>query len=621
MLLSKPFAIRDVVIKNRAVMAPMVPNCAGEDGQVSREYHDFYLARALGGVGMIVLGGVFAHPDGRGFVRQLGIHDDAMLPGLSRLTEALGKHCRTAVQISFKSVGKPPEKFTTDEIARYAEAFTGAALRAEKAGFDAVELHACHDYWLNYFLSPHFNRRDDAFGGSLDNRFRLLGQVTEAVRQSLGNRMLLGVRLSIDDFVPGGLGMDDTLEVCSCLEVLGADYISASGGIGITQYRMSPPMEVDRGSLLYLAEAVKKRVAIPVIAVGRLDRPQIYRDAAEKGAGDLIAAARAHIADPEFAQKTMNGDDAAVRPCLSCNYCLHCLHKQEPVACCVNPFAGKDMLALPRLRKEKRVVVVGGGVAGMNCAALAARTGAKVTLLECKSALGGALHLAKKPPHKGVIQDFLTYLDREVLETAVRVRIQCNADAETVREFDPDVVVLATGATPVRLRVEGLDKHPHVLSAEELLSEGALRGGRYLVVGGGLVGLESAEYIMENARSAQIVLIEAMDSVGKGLHVTRLNPMLQRLQNAGVTVHTCAALAKVAGKTAYVKQGEALASLGDFDHILIAVGYRSNVPEDIKEAFNPVVIGDSKTPREIHEALCDGLCVAASLSDTDQQAT
>ena len=616
MLLSKPYTIRDIVLKNRAVMAPMVPNCAEADGQVSQAYHDFYLARSLGGVGMITLGGVFILPEARGFVRQLGIHDDTMIPGLSRLTEALGQHCRTAVQISAKSVGKPPEKFTLSEIERWTEAFVQAALRAEKSNFDAIELHACHDYWLNYFLSPHFNRRDDAYGGSLDNRFRVLGTIVTALRESLGNRMLIGVRLSIDDFMPQGLGMNDTLEVCSRLEALGVDYISASGGIGVTQYRMSPPMEIDRGSLLYLAQAVKKRVSIPVIGVGRLDRPQMYRDAAENGSADLIAAARAHIADPEFAKKTMSWDDADIRPCLACNYCLHCLHKQEPIACCVNPFAGRDMLSLPRFQKQKRFVVIGGGVAGMNCASLAAHAGAQVTLIESKKHLGGTLHLAKEPPHKDTIQDLITYLERQVEKEGVQVRTQSTATAEDIQKLNPDIVVLATGATPVQLRIEGLNAHPHVLNAESLLTNTALQDGRYLVVGGGLVGLECAEYIMEHAPSATVSLIEAMDSVGKGLHVTRLNQMMQRINDAGVAVHTETALSKVEDTSVYVTKNGETFLFGTFDHIVIAVGYRSYIPADIQEQYNAVVIGDAKAPREIHEALCDGLCTVAGILQT-----
>ncbi|MDR1659232.1 MAG: NAD(P)/FAD-dependent oxidoreductase [Desulfovibrio sp.] len=612
MLLSEAFAVRDVVFKNRAVLAPMVPNCAEENGRVSRDYRDFYLARARGGVGLIVLGGVFVHPDGRGFGRQLGIHDDATVPGLSHLVETLGRHCRTAVQISFKSVGKPPEMFRPDEIAGYAEAFVHAARRAEKCGFDAIELHACHDYWLNCFLSPHFNHRDDEYGGSPDNRFRLLGKVAASIRESIGGKTLLGVRLSIADFVNDGLGLEESLDICSRLEKLGVDYISASGGIGVTQYRMSPPMEIDRGSLLYLARAVKDRVSIPVVGVGRLDRPQVYRDAAENGDADLIAAARAYIADPEYARKTMNGDDASIRPCLACNYCLLRLHRQEPVACCVNPFVGQDMLALPRM-EPRRVVVVGGGVAGMNCASLAARSGAQVTLLEAGEFLGGTLHLAKKPPYKGVLQDLLTCLERQVAEAHVQVRRRCPADVETVAAHKPDLVVLATGATPIRLLIEGLETHPHVLGAEDLLTADVPADGRYLVVGGGLVGLECAEYIMENAPAAKIALIEAMDAVGKDLHATRLNRMLRRMRDAGVAVHTGTGLAKVDGKAVYVKKRGEISEFGAFDHILVAVGYRSHVPADIKEHFNAVVIGDSKTPGGIHEALRDGLGFVVNL--------
>ena len=276
---------------------------------------------AKAGVGYIVLGGVYVHRDGRGFPKQLGIYSDALKPGLSELVRAAGQHSRVGVQLSFKSLQKMPESFTLSEIEKYRAAFAEAAVRAEACGFDAVELHACHDYWLNYFLSPHFNHRNDEYGGSLENRFRLLREVFQEVKAAVRNSLILGVRLSMDEFMEDGLTLEETLQVSKWLEELGADYISASAGIGKTQYRMSPPMEVPRGSLLHLAKALKQTVSIPVIGVGRLDRPEIFRKAIEDGWADLAGVGRALIADPKYVTKTIEGRDRDIRPCLACNYC------------------------------------------------------------------------------------------------------------------------------------------------------------------------------------------------------------------------------------------------------------------------------------------------------------
>ncbi|MCK4984559.1 MAG: NADH:flavin oxidoreductase, partial [Desulfobacterales bacterium] len=253
MKLSDSFQIKNCRFSNRAVMAPMVPNSAALDGSVTREYENFYLARARSQVGYIVLGAAYVHPDGRGFQRQLGIYDDHLVPGLQSLVTSLAEHTRVGIQLSFKSLGRMPEDFSRNEIKEYRQAFVTAAIRAQACGFDAVELHACHDYWLNFFLSPHFNHRQDTYGGDLVNRFRLLKETAEEVRSAIDGDMLLGVRLSIDEFVDDGLTLRETTQVGRWLADIGVDYLSASGGIGITQYRMSPPMEVARGSLLPLA--------------------------------------------------------------------------------------------------------------------------------------------------------------------------------------------------------------------------------------------------------------------------------------------------------------------------------------------------------------------------------
>jgi 2,4-dienoyl-CoA reductase-like NADH-dependent reductase (Old Yellow Enzyme family)/thioredoxin reductase len=613
MKLSDPIQIKNCDFANRAVMAPLVPNIAALDGSVTNEYENFYLARARSHVGYIVLGAAYVHPDGKGFQRQLGIYNDRLIPGLKKLAASLGRHTRVGIQLSFKSLGRMPEDFSRSEIAEYRNAFVTAAIRAQTCGFDAIELHACHDYWLNFFLSPHFNHRTDAYGGDLRNRFRLLKETATEVRAKVGGDMLLGVRLSVDEFVEDGTTLTESTQVGRWLEDIGVDYISASGGIGITQYRMSPPMEVDRGSLLPLARALKKEISIPVVGVGRLDRPEIFRRAISDEHADMAAAARSLIADPEYVSKTIAAQDEEIRPCVACNFCLVCLHRGDSLRCAVNPYVGDDLIQPQQLKSARNVVVVGGGPAGLSFAVHAAARGARVKLYEKNADLGGMVRLGMRPPFKEVLQDLIDYLTRQARNEGVDILRGTEATADILRHENADRIVIATGATAIKLPVEGANSGGPVFCAEEILARRDIAAGRYLVIGGGAVGLETAEILAES--EATVTVIEMTDVIGSGLHATRLHLLLERLARFDVTILSLTKLIAIRDQWARVKSEEKLTQLGPFDSFVFAVGSKSN--RDLAEAMDqkmPVeVIGDAVRPRTIYEAVCEGFEAALQL--------
>jgi len=606
MRLSDPIEIRHCRLASRTVMAPMVPNLAGTDGAVTPVYRDFYLERARAGVGFILLGGVYVHPDGRGFNNQLGIYDDRLIPGLEQLVTGIKPHCPVGVQLSFKSISRMPETFSPQEISRYCQAFAQGAVRAKKAGFDAVELHACHDYWLNYFLSPHFNHRSDAYGGSLENRFRLLREVVLAVREALGQELVLGVRLSLDEFVDDGLKPFETTQAGIWLEALGVDYLSASGGIGLTQHRMSPPMEVERGSLLPLALTLKQAVGIPVIGVGRLDRPEVMRSAVSTGNADMAAVARSLIADPAYAVKTLQNRDSDIRPCVACNFCLLRLHQGQALRCAVNPRAGRESESFAPLDRDVYTVVVGGGPAGLSYAAAAAGRGARVRLYERKAEVGGMVTVGSRPPFKDVLEDFIRHLNETVHASGVDVLTGCEVDAETLRKESAHKMVIATGAVPLILPVDGAAQSDRVCTAVDILGTERPAPGRYLVIGGGAVGLETAEYLV--FQGGRVTLIEMTDNIGSGLHMTRLRLLTDRLSQSGVPVMKNTRLVSLDGGFARVRQEDAEFQLGPFDRFVFAVGSASNNPlaEALGVEMNIEVIGDAREPLGIYEAVRDG---------------
>lgn len=612
--LFSPIEIKGVRLKNRAVMAPMVLNCADADGSVTPSFRDFYLARAMGGVGYIVLGAAFVHPDGRGFGRQLGIDRDDLVPGLSNLASAVRKHARLGVQLSFKSVGRLPETFDMDQIRTYRRAFVQVAIRAREAGFDAVELHACHDYWLNYFLSPHFNHRVDEYGKGLDGRFRLLGETLQEIVSKVGGDLAVGVRLSMVDFVNGGLGLEETLEIGRRLESIGADYLSASAGIGLTQFRMSPPSDIPRGSLLVYGRALQQTVSIPVIGVGRLDRPDVFREAVEGGHVRMAAAARAFIADPEFVSKMETGREGEIRPCQACNCCLASLQSGSALRCGINPFVGRDRIALKPLSRPMRVLVVGGGPAGLTAAAAAAKRGARVRLLERQPVLGGALHAAKRPPFKKPVSDLIGYLERQARSAGVNVTLGREFSPEVLSEEKPDEVIVATGALPwIPDRIPASDDR--VVTAQDILGRDRIPSGRYLVVGGGMVGLETAEYLVE--RGANVTVVEMLDEVGRGLAPMRLKLVLDRLVKAGVSLLTGAEVISVRDGWLRVDVAGTGLTLGPYLFVVVAAGYRSNqVPVPTAgDGIKVRIIGDACSPRSISEAVTEGLEAAMNLGE------
>lgn len=609
MKLFTPLKLAGITLKNRAVMAPLVPNMAGLDGTVTEEYKDFYRARADGQIGYMVLGGVYVLEEGRGFARQLGIDNDNKLPGLSVLVETLCDFSCVGVQLSYKSVDRLPEIFNIQEIRTIQKAFAEAALRALKCGFHAVELHACHDYWLNFFLSPVFNHRTDMYGGSLENRLRVLVETISEIRDCVQDDLSLGVRLSLDDFVEGGLGLVESLEIGRQLERLNVDYISASAGIGQTHYRISPPCDVARGSELVLARALQETVSIPVIGVGRLDRASIFREAIEDGYVRLVAAGRALIADPEFVTKIQEGRDEEIRPCLACNYCLSCIQNDQPIRCVVNPLVGRDREKLEPFSEFRQVMVVGGGPAGLTAAMAAAQRGAKVRLIEKQPELGGNLNVACVPPFKKPVADFLKWLIREINSTDVEIVLnrEVNLKASTPLPSDlvcSDVVILAHGAQPTRPEF-CLPSGDNTIMAEDLLRLSKPAPGRYLVLGGGLVGLETAEYLVEVG--ADVTVLEMLEEMGWGLVPIRRNLIIERLIKAGVNLITNASVDRLEGNLACVTLSNKKIQLGPFDHVVLAAGYCCEInPESILSyAPHQVVIGDARQPRSILEAIVE----------------
>ncbi|MEK7848287.1 MAG: FAD-dependent oxidoreductase, partial [Chloroflexota bacterium] len=460
----------------------MVTNFGGTDGHVTEPVKDYYEARARGGAGLIITEATCVDfPRGRGPKNQMVIDDDRFLPGQADLARVIKKHGAAAVvqlhhagHAAKSSVtGQQPvgpsavPRFAGDEIPRplamaeikeLVQRFAQAALRAKRAGFDGVEVHAAHHYLIAQFLSGAWNKREDEYGGDIRSRARFLLEVTRAVRAAVGKDFMVLVRLNGEEYgIEGGTTLEETLAVARMVQEEGIDGLHISAYGQGSQAFKAPEPEI-RGGLVPLAEAVKKITRVPVIAVGGLTAP-LGEKALAEGRADLVAMGRALIADAELPNKAAQGRAEDIVPCIACLECLNwVVFQRKGLRCSVNPALGHEGELLQPAAKPKRVVVIGGGPAGMEAARVAALRGHQVTLYEKGKELGGQLLSATVPPAKEDIGDLARYLAVKLKKAKVKVVLGTEPGLRQVQSLRPEAVVIATGVSPTVPAIPGIEK-------------------------------------------------------------------------------------------------------------------------------------------------------------------
>lgn len=644
--LLSPVRLGTLELPNRVVLAPMATSYADEEHRVTERLVAYHVARARGGVGLSIVEHTAVQQSGLAGRRMLAILDDSFIPGHKRLADAvheaggrialqlqhagrqadpdaIGGQCISPSAVVAGRDRRMPREMTVKEIRATAQAFGEGALRAKKAGYDGVEIHMAHGYLGCSFLSPFLNQRTDAYGGDTVKRSRFALEVMQEIRRRCGKDFPVWCRISADEFLEGGMKLDEALRVVRLMQEYGYCAIHVSACVGETSYYASAPWMLPEGHLLHLSEAIAQTVEVPVIGVGNIRHPGFAEDAITNGRCDLVALGRQLLADPDWVRKAREGRADSIIPCILCNQaCMERRHSPEGYTECVtNPLTAHevdwpDWPSGPAPARRKRVLVVGGGPAGVSAAVTAARRGHEVTVWERGPILGGRIAALAWPDKSHVLDELLDSMARDIDESGVEMCWQRRADAASVAEFAPDALVIATGSRPLEpgeVLPEGFEgdftQAIQVVQEEETgLPE------LVAVLGGDRVGLVAALELARNGH--EVLLFEQGDQLGAGVPPGVRHFLLKRLEKARVHALTSHRVQRVDnGLVTALAHGEERREFPPAG-IVCALGRAAVDPwpnPGVDLAASVHIIGDARHPRTLHDAIWEGAEIGRSL--------
>ncbi|WP_097026386.1 FAD-dependent oxidoreductase [Clostridium peptidivorans] len=659
-ILFEPIKIGKLEIKNRFVMAPMGPGgLCDADGTYNERGVEYYVERAKGGTGLIMTGVTMVENDiekcnlpsmpcptlnplnfistGKKMTERIHAYGSKIFLQLSAgfgrvsIPSIVG---RTAVAPSAIPHRWLPDvtcrELTVEEIKTYVRKFAESAAIAKKAGFDGVEIHAVHEgYLLDQFAISFFNNRTDEYGGSLRNRLRFAIEIVQAIKEACGQDFPVSLRYSIKSFIkdwkqgglPGeefaekGRDIEEGIEAAKILEEAGYDAFNGDVGSYDSWYWSHPPMYMEKGLYLPYNEILKKVLKVPVITAGRMEDPELASEAVIQGKTDMIALGRPLLADAEIPNKIMTHKYHKVRPCLSCQEgCMGRLASYATISCAVNPACGREAeYGLEPARDNKNVMIVGGGVAGMEAARVCAIRGHKVTLFEKTDRLGGNIIPGGAPDFKEDDIALAKWYTNELKELNVDVRYNTEVSKEMIKEFNADVVLVATGSTPKVLNIDNSDK---VYTAEEVLLGKKDAGNSAIIIGGGLVGSETALWLANKGK--KVTLVEMQDdilTVGGPLCHANEDMLKALVKFKNIDTRFNSVVSKAHDNGFIVKSGDK-EELIEADSAIVAIGYVSqkNLYNEIRfDVPNVQLLGDANEVKNIMYAIWDAYEVARNI--------
>lgn len=636
--LFEPLRIGNIRMKNRMIAAPTSPSMMTTEGHMTPEMIAYLEEKAKGGFAVVTYGEAIVHSvTGKSHNKQLQLDSFGVKQGLGEAARAIhnagayaniqlshggmfgglasvgGDTDRPAVAYGPSKITMPAgevEEMPKELILEIVESYKKGAALCKEVGFDMVQFHAAHGWLFSQFLSPVFNQRTDEFGGSLENRARFMLMALDAVRQGVGPAFPIEIRLSGDDLTDKGLNMEECIEVAKMIDDK-VDLINVSCGNHEDPdmfCRTHPSAFYKRGVNVYLATAIKEHVKTPVACVGSLNDPAQMEEILATGQADVVEIARASLADPYLPKKALNGNEDDITPCLRCYECFAATMEFEGTKCSVNPTMGQQLpekTPVPAPERLKKVLVVGGGPAGMEAALTAAGRGHDVTIVEKADCLGGNLYPASAPFFKKDIRNFCDTMIRRVAKSAVNVILNTEATPAFVEEFDPDALVVAIGSRELRPGfIKGIDHEKVVMAIEAELHPEKL-GKKVVIMGGGLVGTEAAVSFHNEGKECAIVEMRSdvaldcnpfyrgglMPEVAKSTEVYA-NTMVKEITDEGVVCE---------------RDGERLVL--EADSVVCALGFRAPYAdvdalcEMVDESY---VIGDCSKVGLIYNAMNTG---------------
>lgn len=629
--LLEPITIHGLTLPNRMVMPAMVTNYCGRDGLATEKFVAYHERRARGGWGLQITEDYAISEFAGGYVGLPGLWKDEQIPShaafVKRIHEAGGRICAQIYHAGREAIGeeifgvKPvapspikdptmaetPRELTIYEIEQIVSDFADCARRVKECGFDAVEVHGAHGYLITQFLSPFSNKRSDRYGGTVENRARFGVEVVAAVREAVGSDYPILFRMSTQEYVTGGITLVDTKVAAQMLEEVGVDCFHCAQGNYPTQYVIVPPFYTEKAAYVDNAAAIKSVVSVPVIGVGKINDPFVADTVLREGKCDLVTMGRASIADPEFPNKVAEGRQCEIRRCIGCvQGCVGENFKGVPIRCTLDPLTGaEDEYDLSAAETPKRVLVVGGGVAGCECAIVAAKRGHEVTLVERSPRLGGQWNQAATAIGKGDFSGFIGWQSLMLDKYGVDVRLNMPC-TQLLLDADWEVVVDATGSVPFVPPIKGLIDIDY-LTAVDILGDGVVPTGTVAVIGAGLSGSEIAEHLAVHGTTC-VHLIEMLDTIAADGVFPVVNYLKKSLAEHDVNVHLGSRVIEAAEGSIVYEDSSGQHVLDGLDAIVLASGVKSTHTLDGFDFGKAEVlaVGDAASPKDGYHNIREG---------------
>lgn len=645
--------IGPMVVKNRFVVPPMGNNFANTDGTWSDQSVAYYRERAKGQFGLITVEATVVHKGAKGGPRKPCLYSDDSIESLKKICDAVhAEGSKISIQLqnagpegNEKNAGAPieaaspikstekkgiPLETPTQKVCELVKGYGQAAVRAMKAGVDAVEIHMAHGYLVNSFMSPRTNKRVDEFGGNFENRMRFSRLIIEEIKAKTQGKIAILARINSTEDMFGGLDNHDMCAIAAYLEECGIDALHVSRAVHQKDEYMWAPTGIHAGFSAELVQNIKNCVSIPVITVGRYTEPQFAELMIKQGKADLVAFGRQSLADPHMPLKALENRLEDMTPCIAClQGCVANMFKGNPISCLTNPVLGKESQIVKPAEKVKKVYVIGGGVAGLYAAYIAKKRGHDVTLFEATDKLGGNMRLAAYPPGKGDITNMIRDYIVKCQKANVNIKLNTKVDIDMIKKDCPDVVINAVGSeTLVIPSIKGIN-NPEIVHGIDCLDGKRKVGHKVLIIGGGMVGAETAEFLAEQGH--EVSVIEMRHTIGADvIHEHRIF-LMEGFEEYGIKQITDAYVCEILSdgvkyKKVLEENNDTIYELRGFDTVVLSMGFVSRythregqeVVYDFEKELKSIVpevytIGDAVKARRALEATQEAYDVAVNI--------